>query len=264
MAVEFLLRHWRRTNDPQALAVAEQTLQQMARGGMFDHLGGGFHRYSTDAEWLVPHFEKMLYDNAQLARAYLMGYQATGNAFFRTIAELVLTYVLRDLTDASGGFYSTEDADSEGEEGKFYVWRPAELVELLGDEDARLFGAFYDVTASGNFEHGASILHMPRTLGRGRAASWACPKPKLLEALERGRSAAVPGARTPHTAGARRKGAGGVERADAARVRRGWPGAVRTRRTSRPRSTTRSSCCRTCVGPTARCTGPGSPGTRRG
>jgi uncharacterized protein len=186
MAVEFLLRHWRRTNEPEALAVAEQTLQQMARGGMFDHLGGGFHRYSTDAEWLVPHFEKMLYDNAQLARAYLMGYQATGNAFFRTITELVLTYVLRDLTDASGGFYSTEDADSEGEEGKFYVWRPAELVALLGDEDARLFGAFYDVTATGNFEHGASILHMPRTPGEV-AQELGVTEAKLLEVLERGR-----------------------------------------------------------------------------
>jgi uncharacterized protein YyaL (SSP411 family) len=187
MAIEFLLRQWRRTGDMQALSAAEHTLQQMARGGMFDHLGGGFHRYSTDAEWLVPHFEKMLYDNAQLARAYLMGYQATGNAFYRTIAELVIDYVLRDLTDPSGGFYSTEDADSEGEEGKFYVWRPAELRELLGDEDARLFGAFYDVTDNGNFEHGASILHMPETPA-AVASRVGVPEAQLLEALERGRT----------------------------------------------------------------------------
>jgi uncharacterized protein YyaL (SSP411 family) len=187
MAVEFLLRYWKRTDDKQALIVAEHTLQQMARGGVFDHLGGGFHRYSTDAEWLVPHFEKMLYDNAQLARAYLMGYQATGNAFFRTIAELTIGYVLRDLTDASGGFYSTEDADSEGEEGKFYVWRPSDLESLLGADDAPLFGAFYDVTEAGNFEHGASILHMPESPANV-ASRVGVSETRLLEVLERGRT----------------------------------------------------------------------------
>src|SRR6266542_216236 len=155
MAIEFLLRHWRRTGDERARSAALHTLDQMARGGMYDQLGGGFHRYSVDGEWLAPHFEKMLYDNAQLARAYLMGYQATGNAFYRTVVEQVLNYVLRDMTDPSGGFYSTEDADSEGVEGKFYVWTPAELDSLLGDEDARLFAAYYDVTERGNFEHGS-------------------------------------------------------------------------------------------------------------
>ena len=145
----------------------------MARGGIYDQLGGGFHRYSTDAEWLVPHFEKMLYDNAQLARVYLMAFQATGNAYFREVAEEVIDYVLREMTDPSGGFYSTEDADSEGEEGKFYVWTPAEVAALLGEEDARLFGAFYDVTEPGNFEGRASILHMRRHAAGGRADGWA-------------------------------------------------------------------------------------------
>src|SRR6266542_2657128 len=155
MAIEFLLRYWHRTRNERARNAAKHTLDLMARGGMYDQLGGGFHRYSTDATWLVPHFEKMLYDNAQLARAYLMGYQATGNAFYRVVLEQTLNYVLRDMTDPSGGFYSTEDADSEGVEGKFYVWTPAELDSLLGDEDARLFAAYYDVTERGNFEHGS-------------------------------------------------------------------------------------------------------------
>ncbi|MDQ3809941.1 MAG: thioredoxin domain-containing protein, partial [Chloroflexota bacterium] len=186
MAIEFLLRHWRRTGDNRARSAAEHTLDAMARGGMFDQLGGGFHRYSTDAEWLVPHFEKMLYDNAQLARAYLMGYQVTGNAFYRSVVQQILDYVLRDLTDPSGGFYSTEDADSEGVEGKFYVWTLSDLRELLGDEDARLFGAFYDVTERGNFEHGASILHMPET-PTAVAQRLRVPEARLLEALERGR-----------------------------------------------------------------------------
>src|SRR6266542_3569752 len=187
MAIEFLLRHWRRTGDERARSAALHTLDQMARGGMYDQLGGGFHRYSVDGEWLVPHFEKMLYDNAQLARAYLMGYQATGNAFYRTVVEQVLNYVLRDMTDPSGVFYSTEDADSEGVEGKFYVWTPAELQLVLGEEkDARIFGAFYDVTERGNFEHGASILHMPRT-PLEVAQQLGIPEAQLLEVLERGR-----------------------------------------------------------------------------
>jgi uncharacterized protein len=187
MALEFLLRYWQRSGDEAARDVAVDTLDHMARGGIYDHLGGGFSRYSTDAEWLVPHFEKMLYDNAQLARAYLMGYQATGNAFFKTIAEQVLEYVLRDMTDPGGGFYSTEDADSEGEEGKFYVWTPAELTALLGEHDARLFGEFYDVKEPGNFERRASILHMDYT-SLELATRLGVAEAELLAALERGRT----------------------------------------------------------------------------
>jgi len=188
MAIELLLRYWRRTGNERAKNAAEHTLDRMARGGMYDQLGGGFHRYSTDAVWLVPHFEKMLYDNAQLARAYLMGYQATGNAFYRVVVERTLDYVLRDMTDPSGGFYSTEDADSEGVEGKFYVWTPAELKALLGEDDARIFAAYYDVTERGNFEHGASILHMPRT-PLEVAQQLGIPEAEVLEVLERGRPA---------------------------------------------------------------------------
>ena len=187
MALEFLLRYWKRRGDPTALEVTTHTLERMARGGIYDHLGGGFARYSTDEAWLVPHFEKMLYDNAQLARAYLMAYQATGNAFFKDVVEQIIGYVLRDMTDAWGGFYSTEDADSEGEEGKFYVWTPAELRELLGDEDARLFGAFYDVQEPGNFEHRASILHMDHA-PHEVATRLGVAEAELLAALERGRN----------------------------------------------------------------------------
>jgi uncharacterized protein YyaL (SSP411 family) len=186
MALEFLLRYAQRSGDEAARDIAVQSLEKMARGGIYDQLGGGFARYSTDNEWLVPHFEKMLYDNAQLARAYLMGYQATGNAFFHQIAEQVIEYVLRDMTDPSGGFYSTEDADSEGEEGKFYVWTPAELRALLGDEDARLFGEFYDVKALGNFEGRASILHMDDT-PLEVATRLGVSEAEVLAALERGR-----------------------------------------------------------------------------
>ncbi len=187
MAIEFLLRYWKRSGDTAALDVATHTLEHMARGGIYDHLGGGFARYSTDAEWLVPHFEKMLYDNAQLARVYLMAYQATGNAYFKDVAEQVIEYVLRDMTDPSGGFYSTEDADSEGEEGKFYVWTPAELEAALGAEDARLFSAFYDVKQPGNFERRASILHMQHTPVE-IAQKLSVTEARLLAALERGRA----------------------------------------------------------------------------
>jgi uncharacterized protein len=188
MALEFLLRYWRRTRNDEALRVVTHTLERMARGGIYDHLGGGFARYSTDSEWLVPHFEKMLYDNAQLARAYLMAYQATDNAYFMDVAEQVVEYVLRDMTDPSGGFYSTEDADSDGEEGKFYLWTPEEVQLLLGESDARLFCAFYDVGQPGNFEGRASILRMQHT-PLEVAAQLGVTEAELLTALERGREA---------------------------------------------------------------------------
>src|SRR5574339_1137730 len=117
----------------------------MALGGIYDQLGGGFHRYSVDAHWLVPHFEKMLYDNALLARSYLATFQATSERFYRRIAEETLDYTLREMTGPEGGFYSTQDADSEGEEGKFYVWTPAEVLEALGAEDGKLFSLIYDI-----------------------------------------------------------------------------------------------------------------------
>ncbi|GAC1316388.1 MAG: thioredoxin domain-containing protein [Chloroflexota bacterium] len=186
MAIECLLRAWKRTGNQEALNVATFALGKMAKGGIHDHLGGGFARYSTDNEWLVPHFEKMLYDNAQLARAYLMAYQANGDASFGQVVEDILDYVLRDMTDPDGGFYSTEDADSEGEEGKFYVWRPQELIDLLGPEDGRLFSAFYDVREPGNFEGQASILHMTQTPAQVAAANGVTDA-ELLTAIERGR-----------------------------------------------------------------------------
>jgi len=156
MILEFLLRYHRATNDPLALEMVTQTLEAMARGGTYDQLGGGFHRYSVDEHWLTPHFEKMLYDNAQLARVYLHGWQVTGKPFYRTIAEEILDYVMREMTGPAGGFYSTQDADSEGEEGKFFVWTPAEIHDLLGAE-ADDFMAAYGVTERGNFE-GKNIL----------------------------------------------------------------------------------------------------------
>jgi uncharacterized protein YyaL (SSP411 family) len=159
MNLEFLLRHYARTGNADALNMATLTLRKMARGGMYDQLGGGFHRYSVDAIWLVPHFEKMLYDNAQLSRVYLHVWQITGDAFFRQIAEEIYDYVLREMTSPEGGFYSTTDADSEGAEGKFFVWSKAELEELLGD-DARIAVEYWGVSSRGNFE-GKNILYVP-------------------------------------------------------------------------------------------------------
>ncbi len=161
MILEFLLRQYLRTGDAQALRIVERTLQRMARGGIYDQLGGGFHRYSVDAIWLVPHFEKMLYDNAQLAWVYLYAFQVTGDAFYRRIVEETLDYVLREMTSSDGGFYATQDADSEGEEGKFYVWSAEEIREALGADDARLFELAYGVTEHGNFE-GKNILYLAR------------------------------------------------------------------------------------------------------
>ncbi len=150
----FLLRHWKRTGDAQALAMVEKTLTEMRLGGVYDHVGFGFHRYSVDADWLVPHFEKMLYDQALLTMAYVEAYQATGNPFYRKTAEEILLYVLSTMTSPSGGFYSAEDADSEGEEGKFYVWTQAELDEVLGKEKADTYAAVYNFDEDGNWEEG--------------------------------------------------------------------------------------------------------------
>jgi uncharacterized protein len=154
-AVELLLT--RGTEADRGMAL--RTLDAMWEGGMFDHLGGGFARYSVDAQWLVPHFEKMLYDNAQLACCYLTAFQATGQARYAQVAQETLDYLLRDLRDPSGGFHSSEDADSEGEEGKFYVFTPAEVRRALGEADGERFCAAFGISEEGNFEHGQSVLH---------------------------------------------------------------------------------------------------------
>jgi uncharacterized protein YyaL (SSP411 family) len=159
MSIEFLLRHWKRTGSERALAMAEFTARKMANGGIYDHLGGGFHRYATDAVWLVPHFEKMLYDNAQLVPVYLHLYQITNDEFFRRVAVETLEYIRREMLDDAGGFYSSQDADSDGEEGKFFVWDVKEIERVLGAEGARRFGTYYGVTVGGNFE-GHNILNV--------------------------------------------------------------------------------------------------------
>lgn len=157
----FLLRWHKRNPDSRAAIMVENTLDFMRRGGIFDQIGFGFHRYSVDREWLVPHFEKMLYDQALLAMAYMDAFQSTGKKKFEQVAQEIFKYVLRDMTDPDGGFYSAEDADSEGEEGLFYVWKPEEIRKHLGDETGALFCRFYDITETGNFEGGMSIAHIP-------------------------------------------------------------------------------------------------------
>jgi uncharacterized protein len=159
MALEFLLRTDVRTGDADALDMVEHTCEKMARGGIYDQLGGGFHRYSVDAKWLVPHFEKMLYDNALLSRLYLHYFQLTQAPLARETAEGILDYVLREMTDPAGGFYSTQDADSEGHEGKFFVWDLDEIKSVLGEADSSAFVSYYNVTAGGNFE-GKNILNI--------------------------------------------------------------------------------------------------------
>lgn len=183
----FLLRHWRRTGEEKALAMVTTTLKAMRQGGLYDHLGFGFARYSTDARWLVPHFEKMLYDNALLCCAYLEAYQCSGEADFARVAEEVVSYVLRDMTGPEGGFYSAEDADSEGEEGRFYVWRLQEITAALGEDAGRLFAAFYGVTAEGNFEHGASIMNFSGRDEAEFAKTHNLPSAELAKLLAEGR-----------------------------------------------------------------------------
>ena len=182
MNLEFLLRYHHRTGDSNALNMVDLTLTRMASGGIYDQLGGGFHRYATDDRWLVPHFEKMLYDNALLARVYLHAWQVTGRPLYRRIVEETLDYVIREMTaeypgrpdlgacDKTGGFYSAQDADSEGEEGKFFVWTPDQVKSVLGEEEGKVFCGFFDVTPRGNFE-GKSILNVKFDLGTAAAAA---------------------------------------------------------------------------------------------
>ena len=163
MALEFLLRTYKRTGNRDALQMITHTCMKMANGGIYDQLGGGFHRYSTDSRWLVPHFEKMLYDNALLSRLYLHYYQVSGEESARQTVEGILDYVLREMTHSEGGFYSTQDADSEGHEGKFFVWDIAEIRDALGETAASMFCDYYNITDAGNFE-GENILNVTRRL----------------------------------------------------------------------------------------------------
>ena len=169
VGLEFLLRYFRRSGDPQALHIATHTLTKMAAGGMYDHVGGGFHRYSTDKRWLVPHFEKMLYDNAQLVPVYLHAFQITQDREFARVAIETLDYVAREMTTPDGAFYSATDADSptpdgkHREEGLFFIWTPAEIAKLVGPERAKLTAAAWKYSRRGNFE-GENIIHLPRPL----------------------------------------------------------------------------------------------------
>jgi uncharacterized protein YyaL (SSP411 family) len=181
MNLEFLLRYHHRTGESHALEMVDLTLTRMATGGIYDQLGGGFHRYSTDARWLVPHFEKMLYDNALLSRVYLHTWQITGRPLYRRVVEETLDYVIREMTAGypdnsheqqceTGGFYSAQDADSEGEEGKFFLWTPDQVKAVLGPEQADMFCRYFDVTGGGNFE-GKNILNVKVDLGTAAAAA---------------------------------------------------------------------------------------------
>ncbi|MBD3398333.1 DUF255 domain-containing protein, partial [Candidatus Micrarchaeota archaeon] len=167
----FLLRYWKKKSEYRALEMVEKTLKGMRKGGVYDHIGFGFHRYSTDREWLLPHFEKMLYDQALMVMAYTEAYQATKDEHYREVAREVIRYVLRDMTDEKGGFYSAEDADSEGEEGKFYVWTKAEAAQVLDPEELDIFVNAFNILPEGNFREeatgkitGANIPHLRKPM----------------------------------------------------------------------------------------------------
>ncbi len=161
LELSFLLRYWRRTQDPDALQIVEFSLEKMARGGIYDQLGGGFHRYTVDAQWRIPHFEKMLYDNALLVWTYLEAYQATQKSLYRQIAEETLEYVLREMTSPEGGFYSAQSADTSAGEGAFYLWTPEEISAVLGPEEGARACEYFGVS---NSEGGASVLYQPYTV----------------------------------------------------------------------------------------------------
>ena len=169
MRLEVLLRHWVRTGESSARSMVEKTLERMALGGMYDQVGGGFHRYSVDAHWLVPHFEKMLYDNAMLARLYVLAHRAFGGALYGRIARETLDYLLAEMTPAEGGFFAAQDADSGGEEGTFYVWDPESLEDAVGPDAAPIVAARFGVTSRGNFEStGETVLSVVRSRAGAR------------------------------------------------------------------------------------------------
>ncbi len=185
LELRFLLRLWHRTGQQRYRHMVTLTLDQMARGGIYDHLGGGFHRYSVDGRWQVPHFEKMLYDNAMLATAYLEAYQATGNPQWAAVARETLDYLLRDMRLPQGAFAAAQDADSQGREGAYYVWTPEQIEQHLDPEDARLFCYVYDVTPEGNFE-GHTVLHRPKSWHQAAAALQIDPE-ELQQRIQRAR-----------------------------------------------------------------------------
>jgi uncharacterized protein len=224
MDLKVLLRYHTRSGDAQALHVVRHTLDKMARGGIYDHLGGGFARYSTDDRWLVPHFEKMLYDNALLTSAYLEVYQLTRDGDFGRVARETMDYILGRMTGAEGAFCSTEDADSEGVEGKYYIWSAAEVVEVLGADRAKVFCYVYDVTEQGNWE-GHNILNLPRTLGQA-AKLLGRDEGQLRDELAAGRALLLASPRL-------------MERLDDRGLGRGW-----THPQGRPISRCRASCRR--------------------
>jgi uncharacterized protein YyaL (SSP411 family) len=182
MRLELIMRQYLLQPDPGLLQQVTVTLDRMARGGMYDQVGGGFSRYSVDERWLVPHFEKMLYDNALLAGVYLQGHELTGDPYYRRIASEIFQFVTREMTDEGGGFYSALDADSEGHEGKFYVWTPDEVIAVLGKEDGRRFNQVYDITPAGNFE-GKSIPNLKRPVEEW-AREWRVEPDALWQELD--------------------------------------------------------------------------------
>lgn len=198
----FLLRYWQRTGDKKALQMVERTLHKMRLGGIFDQVGFGFHRYSTDSYWLLPHFEKMLYDQAMLAMAYVECYQATGKEEYAQTAREIFAYVLRDMTSAEGGFYSAEDADSEGEEGLFYLWTPEEFKDVLGNKEGAFFSKLFNLEVGGNFveqgsgqKTGRSIPHLKKSFSElateldlseeALVTRWEKARKKLFEVREK-------------------------------------------------------------------------------
>ncbi|HWZ86031.1 MAG TPA: thioredoxin domain-containing protein [Thermoanaerobaculia bacterium] len=186
MRLELLLRHWLRTGEPAARAMTEKTLARMAAGGMYDQVGGGFHRYSVDAHWLVPHFEKMLYDNAMLARMYLLAFRAFGAGDDARVARETLDFLLTEMTPPEGGFFAAQDADSGGEEGTFYVWNPGSMAAAVGAEAAPIVAARFGITPGGNFENGETVLSVVRTVAE-LAAEFGRTEAEITEILAQAR-----------------------------------------------------------------------------